>query len=83
LLADGCADIARLTGDPATADLAVAADRCAQAWTDTARAGVQREIDAQARAETVAMSAGRMPELELNLVESLESASSSLSAIAR
>ncbi|PYE13521.1 butirosin biosynthesis protein H-like [Williamsia limnetica] len=83
LLADGCADIARLTGDPATADLAVAADRCAQAWTDTARAGVQRDIDAHARAETVAMSAGRMPELELNLVESLESASSSLSAIAR
>src|SRR3546814_18644097 len=34
LLADGCTEIARLTGDPATADLAAAADHCAQAWTD-------------------------------------------------
>ncbi len=80
LLADGCADVARLTGDLATADLAVAASRCAQAWTETARAGTQRDIDARARLAAVVTAASRLPELESNLVESLELASTSLTA---
>jgi hypothetical protein len=80
LLADGSADIARLTGDLATADLVVAASRCAQAWTATARAGIQRDVDVRARLDGVALSASQLPELELDLVESLESASSSLTA---
>ena len=83
LLADGCTEIARLTGDPATADLAVAADHCAQAWTETARAGTQRGLDVRTRAAAVAVSAARLPALELILAESLESASRSLSAITR
>ncbi|ELB94759.1 MULTISPECIES: BtrH N-terminal domain-containing protein [unclassified Rhodococcus (in: high G+C Gram-positive bacteria)] len=83
LLADGCADVARLTGDLATADLAVAASRCAQAWTETARAGIQRDVDVRARVAGVAMAASRLPELELDLVESLEFASSSLTAADR
>lgn len=83
LLADGCADVARLTGDLATADLAAAASRCAQAWTDTARAGIQRDVAVRARAEGVALAASRLPKLELDLVESLESASSSLTATDR
>jgi hypothetical protein len=83
LLADGCTEIARLTGDPATADLAAAADHCAQAWTETARAGTQRGLDVRTRAAAVAVSAARLSELELILVESLESASRSLSAITR
>lgn len=80
LLADGCADVARLTGDLATADLAVATSRCAQAWTETARAGTQRDIDARARLAAVVTAASRLPELESNLVESLELASTSLTA---
>ncbi|MCE5292041.1 MAG: BtrH N-terminal domain-containing protein [Nocardiaceae bacterium] len=82
LLADGCADVARLTGDLATADLAVAARRCAQAWSKTARAGIQRDVDVRARVDDVAFAASRLPELELDLVESLESASRSLTAAA-
>jgi hypothetical protein len=83
LLADGCADVARLTGDLATTDLAVAASRCAQAWTETARAGIQRGIDVRARVDGVALAASRLPELELDLVEAMESASSSLTAADR
>lgn len=83
LLADGCADVAHLTGDLATADLAVAASRCAQAWTETARAGIQRDVDVRARVDGLAVAASRLPELELDLVESLESASSSLTAADR
>ena len=64
----------------ATADLAVAASRCAQAWTETARAGTQRDIDARARLAAVVTAASRLPELESNLVESLELASTSLTA---
>ena len=79
-LADGCTEIARLTGDPATADLAAAADHCAQAWTETARAGTQRGLDVRTRAAAVAVSAAKLPALELILVESLESASRSLAA---
>lgn len=83
LLAEGCGDIARLTGDAATAELAIAAEDCAQAWTDAARAGTQRETDARARAENVAVAASRLPQLELNLVEALETAAYSLTAISR
>ncbi|MFZ2501383.1 MAG: DUF4872 domain-containing protein, partial [Nocardioides sp.] len=83
LLADGCADVARLTGDFATAQLAVSASRCAQAWTETARAGIRRDVDVRARAAGMSLAASRLPELELDLVESLESASSSLMAADR
>lgn len=37
LLADGCADVARLTADVVTADLAKMAGRCAQAWTENCK----------------------------------------------
>lgn len=83
LLAEGCGDVARLTGDVATADLAQSASRCAQAWTRTARAGIQRDVDARARLEGVVSAASRLPELELDLVEALESASRSLTAADR
>lgn len=83
LLADGCEDVARLTGDGATADLAEAALRCAQAWTQTARAGVQRDVDTRARAEAVAEAASALPDLEAKVVESLEAAAESLAAADR
>ncbi|MCX6471209.1 MAG: BtrH N-terminal domain-containing protein, partial [Corynebacteriales bacterium] len=83
LLADGCADVARLTGDPATADLAVVAGRCAQAWTETARAGVQREVDVHTRVAAVAAAVNKLPALEAKLVEHLESASTSLQGESR
>lgn len=79
LLADGCADVARLTGDPATAELAVAAARSAQTWTATARAAIQREAHIRARVDAVASMASLLPEVELRLVESLERAAASLS----
>ncbi|OIJ28053.1 BtrH N-terminal domain-containing protein [Nocardioides luteus] len=78
LLADGCTEVARLTGDPATAELAVAATRCAQTWTDTARAAIQRDTHVRTRVSDVASMASRLPEVELRLVESLELAASSL-----
>ncbi|CAN5214792.1 MAG: BtrH N-terminal domain-containing protein [Nocardioides sp.] len=80
LLAEGCTDVARLTADGATADLAEIAGRCAQAWTQTARAGIQRDVPARTRADQVAAAVGQLPGLELELVEALESASRSLSA---
>jgi hypothetical protein len=80
LLADGCAEVARLTGDCATRELAVAAACCAQTWTDTARAATQRDAEARARAEAVALTASRLSEVELRLVESLEAAATSLAA---
>ncbi|HKY57902.1 MAG TPA: BtrH N-terminal domain-containing protein [Aeromicrobium sp.] len=78
LLADGCAEVARLTGDPATAELATEAARCAQAWTDTARAAVQRNAHPQSRLDDVASIVRGLPELELRLVESLGFAARSL-----
>lgn len=78
LLAQGCGDVARLTGDGATAELAIAAGDCAQAWTDAARVGTQRDVEIRARVENVAAAASSLPELELKLVESLESAALSL-----
>ncbi|HET7735367.1 MAG TPA: BtrH N-terminal domain-containing protein [Nocardioidaceae bacterium] len=83
LLADGCAEVARLTGDPATAELAVAASRCAQTWTATARAAIQREAHIRARVDAVASMASRLPEVELRLVESLERAAASLNTTDR
>lgn len=80
LLAEGSADVARLTGDQATADLAEVARRCADAWTHTARASVQRNIDTRARAHAVALAAGELPALELALVDALEIAARSLAA---
>ena len=83
LLAEGCAEIARLTGDLATADLARVADRCAQAWTETARAGIRRGADVRARLDAVALAAGRLPKGETDLVDALERASSSLATADR
>ena len=80
LVADGCAEVARLTGDPATADLANEAAHCAQTWTDAARAAVKREADPRSRVDDVASIVGRLPELESRLVESLEAAATSLAA---
>ncbi|MBJ7287546.1 BtrH N-terminal domain-containing protein [Williamsia sp.] len=83
LLAEGCAEIARLTGDPATADLARVADCCAQVWTETARAGIQRDVDVRARLDAVILSVNRLPEAEADLAEALELASSSLATANR
>lgn len=80
LLAEGCAEVARLTGDLATADLARTASRCAQAWTETARAGIRHDLGTWARVDGVVLAASQLPELEFELVKSLESASNSLVA---
>lgn len=80
LLAEGCGDVARLTGDAATADLAQVAGRCAEAWTQTARAGIQRDVETSARLDAVVRGASLLPELELDLVEALEHAAGSLAA---
>ena len=80
LLADGCAEVARLTGDSATAALATDAARCAQAWTDTARAAVHRDAHPRSRLDDVASIVRGLPELELRVVESLEIAGRSLHA---
>lgn len=73
LLADGCADVARLTGDLATEDLAVAARHCAQTWTEAGRAGIEHEVDVRTRLERVASAVSLLPTLELQLAEALES----------
>ncbi len=78
LLAEGCAEVARLTDDPVTADLAFVAAQCAQMWTAVARAAVQRDADAPARANAVALAVSPLPQAELHLVESLERAATSL-----
>lgn len=78
LVADGCAEVARLTGDAATTDLATKAARCAQTWTDAARAAAKRDAEPRSRIEQLVLIAGRLPELELHLVESLEAAARSL-----
>lgn len=78
LLASGCADIARLTGDAATADLAQNASRSAEGWTAVARLAVDRAESAEARLHRVTEQVHRMPELEFALVESLERAAASL-----
>lgn len=80
LLADGCADVARLTGDLATEDLAVAARHCAQTWTEAGRAGIEHEVDVRTRLERVASAVSLLPTLELQLAKALESASRSLAA---
>ncbi|NYI80926.1 BtrH N-terminal domain-containing protein [Nocardioides panzhihuensis] len=80
LLADGCAEVARLTGDQATAEAATEAARCAQGWTEAARAAVKRDTHPRSRIDDVVLMASRLPELELRLVESLESAATSLAA---
>lgn len=78
LLADGSAEVARLTGDPASAELATEAARCAQGWTDAARAAVKRDTHPRSRIDDLVRTASRLPELELRLVESLERAAISL-----
>lgn len=80
LLADGCAEVARLTGDPASAELATEAARCAQGWTDAARAAVKSDTHPRSRIDDLVRTASRLPELELRLVESLERAAISLNA---
>lgn len=83
LLADGCAEVARLSGDAATAELAAVATRCAQTWTDTAHAATQRDAHPRARVDDVVSVANRLAEAELRLVESLEAAASSLNSAGR
>jgi hypothetical protein len=78
LLAEGCGDISRLTGDKATAELAVTAGVCAEVWSDIARKATQRDIHVRDRVDHAAATAGRLPELEYKLVEALETASHSL-----
>ncbi len=78
LLADGCTEIARLTGDSATAELASSADRCAQAWTDAARAAVQRDAPLRSRLTNVTTIVAGLPDLELRMVGALERAAGSL-----
>lgn len=80
LLAEGCSEIARLTHDSATADLAVTAERCAQAWTALARSAVQRDVDAHTRLNATAETAGRLLEAETALITSLHNASASQAA---
>jgi hypothetical protein len=80
LLANGCAEVARLTGDSATKELARDADRCAQTWTDAARAAVQRDAPLRSRLTNVTTTIAGLPELESRLVEALERAAGSLSA---
>ncbi|MGB3772000.1 MAG: BtrH N-terminal domain-containing protein [Rhodococcus sp. (in: high G+C Gram-positive bacteria)] len=80
LLADGCEEVARLTGNEATANLAAAAGRCAQVWTETACACRDRGVDAQVRAARVATTVSQLPALESALVDALEAASRSLVA---
>jgi hypothetical protein len=80
LLAEGCADVARLTGDSASADLSAVAAQCAQIWTDAARAGVRGDAEVRIRADAVASAVSRLPEAELRLVEHLELAAISLTA---
>lgn len=78
LMADGATDIARLTDNAATGDLAEVAATCARAWSEVARAAVQRDAEPHARAEAVANAADRLPDNEVSLVEALEVASASL-----
>ena len=80
LLADGCTEVSRLTGDGATAELALAAGRCAETWTDTARAAVQRDVHVRARLDDVVAMAAQLPDAELLLVEALDLAADSLAA---
>lgn len=83
LLADGCTEVARLTGDSATAELALDAGRCAQTWTDAARAAVQRDAPLRSRLTNVTATIAGLPELELRVVEALERAAGSLVAARR
>ncbi len=78
LVADGCAEVARLTGDPATTDLATKAAQCAQTWTGVARAAVKRDAHARSRLDDVVLMVSGLPELELRLVEALERAAISV-----
>ncbi|MCW2814603.1 MAG: hypothetical protein JWN84_2058 [Nocardioides sp.] len=78
LLADGCAEVARLTGDSAAAQLALSADQCAQTWTDAARAAVQRDAPLRSRLTNVTATIAALPGLELRVVEALERAAGSL-----
>lgn len=78
LLANGCRDVARLTGDEATSELADVADRCATAWTKLAKASTNREADLLARAHAAAIAADDLPTLEASVTDALEVAALSL-----
>lgn len=78
LLADGSDDVARLTGDVATKELADVAGRCAQAWTKAARAGVQRDVDVRTRVNSVVEAVSLLPQLEADVIGALEASATSL-----
>ncbi|WP_026303072.1 BtrH N-terminal domain-containing protein [Jongsikchunia kroppenstedtii] len=78
LLAKGCDEIARLTGDRATADLAIDAHRAAAAWTAVARVAVQKGLTATTLHAEVVKAAAVLPKVEANLAASLHSAAESL-----
>lgn len=78
LLAEGCDEIARLTGDQATADLASDAHRAASSWTAVARAAVNRDLHASERLRSVITHAAALPGAEQTLRDSLQMAAASL-----
>lgn len=78
LLAEGSDEVARLTGDVPTARLAGAAHRSAAAWSETARVAIQHDGDLRTRLASLSAAAGRLPEVEDELVGALEYAPGSL-----
>ena len=79
LLAQGCDEIARLTGDHATAILAANAHHAATSWTAVARAAVQKDHASSERLRSVTTLAAALPEAETTLEASLRKAAASLS----
>lgn len=80
LLAQGCDEIACLTGNHATADLAKNAHRAAAAWTAVARAAVQKDMTVAARHAAVTNAVRALPGVEADLVASLQLAANALAA---
>ena len=78
LLACGCDEIARLTGDAATSDLARDAHRAAAAWTSVAQAAVHKGSTAATRLDHVIEAAAVLTDTESSLATSLDSAARSL-----
>ena len=78
LLAKGCSEIARQTGDDAVASLAAVSQNCAAAWSEVARAAVSKDSSVAERSADAAAAAQFLPTVELELVEALEAAAASL-----
>lgn len=73
LLSSGASDIARLTGDARTSEVAAAAHLCAEAWSLVASLARQ-DGPARGRVEQAALAAAALPSLERTLVAALEAA---------